>query len=326
MQKPNRRQSILLIILLWGLLFSACGRKQFNDGGETNTSNSKATRKAENKAQVNVDIRLHRASGDGDTEAVLQLLGMGIDVNAVDEAGQTPLHKAASRGQAGVAQILLDHGAKIDAEDKWSGKTPLHLAWGEKNKEVAYVLITYGADVNARDKNGTTPLHSALYPVAEVLIANGADVNVRDAKGETPLHWAAFGGYWQVAELLIKKGADVNARSNNGGTPLHSAGTAIITKGPQDGRRTALLLITNGADVNAKDLHEDTPLHKAVEMNNVAVTETIIAKGCDVNAKDRNGSTPLFFAASPNIIQLLELHGGKNEGSLRLVPVNPDKD
>ena len=57
------------------------------------------------------------------------------------------------------------------------------LAWFEKI-DVAKVLVTNGANVNAEDKDGNTPLHSAIVPVAEMLLANGADLRARNAQGE----------------------------------------------------------------------------------------------------------------------------------------------
>ena len=40
----------------------------------------------------------------------------GADVNAADEHGMTPLHKAAVQGHADTVAELLAHGAHIDAK------------------------------------------------------------------------------------------------------------------------------------------------------------------------------------------------------------------
>jgi uncharacterized protein len=56
-------------------------------------------------------------------EAVKMCLDLGIDVNAVDGDGRTALHGAAHKGRNPVVQLLVDHGAKLDARDKGSRDT-----------------------------------------------------------------------------------------------------------------------------------------------------------------------------------------------------------
>ena len=51
-------------------------------------------------------------------EAVTVLLDAGADVHAADEAGNTALHGAANRGANSVVELLLAHGARIDAANK----------------------------------------------------------------------------------------------------------------------------------------------------------------------------------------------------------------
>jgi ankyrin repeat protein len=56
-------------------------------------------------------------------EAVQICLDLGIDVNAVDGDGRTALHGAAHKGRNAVVQLLVEHGAKLDARDKGSRDT-----------------------------------------------------------------------------------------------------------------------------------------------------------------------------------------------------------
>ncbi len=142
------------------------------------------------------DISIWDAAADGNTEAVKQHLAAGVDVNAKDKYGTTPLHRAAEKG----------------------------------HKEVVALLIAKGADVNAMTNTGWTSLHFAALKgrkeIAELLLASGADVNAKDkTRGGTPLHYAAISpnygrGHKEIAELLITKGADVNAKAADGGPSL----------------------------------------------------------------------------------------------------------
>ena len=89
----------------------------------------------------------------GAEEAVKILLeAPGADINAVNEADFTALHGAAFRGLDEVIQILVEHGANINARD-FRGRTPYRLAEGSKQSfqfqaypETAEFLKKLGAD------------------------------------------------------------------------------------------------------------------------------------------------------------------------------------
>jgi ankyrin repeat protein len=62
-------------------------------------------------------------------DAVKVLLDQNVDINAANDAGQTPLHVAALSMDS-VVQLLVMHGAKLDARDR-QGRTPLDMASGK---------------------------------------------------------------------------------------------------------------------------------------------------------------------------------------------------
>lgn len=62
-------------------------------------------------------------------EAVKLVLASGVDVNQTDEDGNTALHGAANRGANSVIQLLLDHGAQLDAVNQ-EGWMPVTVAQG----------------------------------------------------------------------------------------------------------------------------------------------------------------------------------------------------
>jgi ankyrin repeat protein len=61
--------------------------------------------------------------------AVMILVQSGLDVNAANDAGQTPLHIAAQASD-GIVKYLAEHGANLDAQDK-QGRTALDIAMGK---------------------------------------------------------------------------------------------------------------------------------------------------------------------------------------------------
>jgi uncharacterized protein len=126
---------------------------------------------------------LKQAAFEGETERLVALIAVGMNVNEPDNGGDTPLMLAAARGHAKIVAVLLRNGA----------------------------------DVNARNDEGKTALHQAGYgghiATVEMLLAAGPCVNARDNCGNTPLICAAFGGYIDVAMALLASGADVKIKN-----------------------------------------------------------------------------------------------------------------
>lgn len=71
------------------------------------------------------------------TASVRLLLERGANPNCPNEIGRRPLHNAAANGYVQMAQVLLDHGAEIDATDV-DGVTPLvragRVSWTVRRK------------------------------------------------------------------------------------------------------------------------------------------------------------------------------------------------
>lgn len=103
-------------------------------------------------------------------------------LHKVDEAGETPLARAAKSGHMPTITLMF---SLTDT------KEPAHL--------------------------DESPMHAAarLSDVAQVrmLLDDGADINEMDEYGLTALHWAAINGCMDLARLLVNRGADLNVRS-----------------------------------------------------------------------------------------------------------------
>ena len=81
-------------------------------------------------------------------ETVTLLIDLGADVTGTTPAGGTALHGAAAMWEDGVIQLLVDHGADVNAEDN-RGRTPLYLVeYGNANapsESTAELLRALGA-------------------------------------------------------------------------------------------------------------------------------------------------------------------------------------
>jgi ankyrin repeat protein len=89
-----------------------------------------------------------------------------VNVTAVDANGQTVLHYAVAGDPDEPDDVveLLKRGAKVDARDRWA-QTPLILAAFKNATRSAQVLIDQGANVNAENEDGWT----ALDPTAATI-------------------------------------------------------------------------------------------------------------------------------------------------------------
>ncbi|KAL8391898.1 hypothetical protein RB595_002193 [Gaeumannomyces hyphopodioides] len=122
------------------------------------------------------------------------------------------LHLAAENGHEAVAKLLVEAGVNKEARNRY-GETPLHVAAENGHEAVARLLVEAGADKEPKNSWGNTPLHlAAKYgheAVARLLVEAGADKEARNGyNNKTPLHLAAENGHEAVARLFKHVGAE----------------------------------------------------------------------------------------------------------------------
>jgi ankyrin repeat protein len=143
-------------------------------------------------------------------------------VNARGGFQVTPMHAAASAGQADILSLLIQHGADVNVLGRIGG-TPLHRASENARLEAGQFLLDSGADINAGGDYNLTPVSRAAFAghveFARMLLERGAVIDAPDSIGKTPLHWAAQVGRTQTVRLLLERGASVNVRDKDGHTP-----------------------------------------------------------------------------------------------------------
>ena len=81
-----------------------------------------------------------------DNEAMTALREVMASLDAVDNDGNTPLHKAAWHGHTEAITDLLDAGANPNAMDRLLGSIPLHVAARNGKPEAITALLDAGAD------------------------------------------------------------------------------------------------------------------------------------------------------------------------------------
>ncbi|KAH0171452.1 hypothetical protein KCU67_g2167, partial [Aureobasidium melanogenum] len=156
------------------------------------------------------------------------LLDFDADVNVTGSDWPSPIVYASSEANLQVLRLLLDGGADAKSEDPGNpGWTALHAACKRSNPDPAFaeLLIAHGADVNAVTKiSKTTPLHNAVSSAAvvELLLNERASVDPQDSDGNTPLMIAcADAKNIRVVKFLMAAGADPMIKDSFGATSLH---------------------------------------------------------------------------------------------------------
>ncbi|MBI1759844.1 MAG: ankyrin repeat domain-containing protein, partial [Acidobacteria bacterium] len=245
------------------------------------------------------------------------LLEKGVGVN-------TPLVLSGSWTPPGIGAVAMP---------------PLHVALTDRRVEIAQLLIAHGADVQARDSIGRSPLIVALTycPQAiELLLAHGADLNEPTRFGPPLLAAARYQwlypmpnhrfprliqGNENALKILLAKGADPNTRDSDGrnalmvmsmesrpsGDVIERGNKRIPPPPPKPG--------SSGKFQAIQDEHGEVSVFEVEALPDKAlqlIGETLLRAGCDVNAADSNGSTPLMYAVRynrPTTIRLLLQHG-----------------
>ncbi|XP_017289142.1 nuclear factor NF-kappa-B p100 subunit isoform X2 [Kryptolebias marmoratus] len=152
------------------------------------------------------------------------LMRAGADPSLVDKDGRSPLHLAALSGDTEMLRLLLTHLGErhshlVNTSD-YQGLQPLHLAVRRDGERCLRLLVEGGAKINAQEqKSGHTALHLAvrenLFKVACTLITElKADVNACTFGGNTPLHLASSVGSPTFCAMLIAAGADKNMEND----------------------------------------------------------------------------------------------------------------
>ncbi len=161
--------------------------------------------------QIELSERLRVAISSRNVPAVKGLLDRGVEVNAVDGTGTTPLVYSALMGNETIVRALLAAKAKVNRADA-QGWTACMVAAARGNVPVLRSLVSAGADLNVTSEDGKTALMYAVdndeREATRALIAAGADVNRRDHQGHSALNLADLNDdRAQVCQILIRAGA-----------------------------------------------------------------------------------------------------------------------
>lgn len=135
---------------------------------------------------------------------VEHVLQNGANVNGRLENGWTALMTACRGGRLQVAELLLRHGAAVDAGAPHLNALAIACLHG--HTAIVQLLIEHGARQLRLDR-GKDALHAASQmghaEVLQLLLDAGGDPNRPADDGATPLLVACYGGHVRVVEMLL---------------------------------------------------------------------------------------------------------------------------
>jgi ankyrin repeat protein len=194
--------------------------------------------------RVNPIIRIRNAASKGDLNTISQVLKQGFKVDQDLGHHTTLLMLAAQHNQTRMVRFLVQHHAKIAAQDE-DGKNALIFAAEEGNIDEVLYLLNHDKKLNVNTlysinwSGGTNItylvrptmeeplLHIAVkhgrLPLVRALVGLHADINARDSFKITALTRAVEDGNTDMVRFLVSQHADVNASRNVNDTPLACA-------------------------------------------------------------------------------------------------------
>lgn len=184
-----------------------------------------------------IDSRLWKEIGKykADLKKIEGYLQQGADVNCKsgefggrEDWDNSPLHIAVNAERLDIVDLLLEHGANINAKNR-EGYTPIYkIPWKRKEGfELIRSLRQRGADLHAKTDTNISLVHCAALgenlPILEYLLENGLELNQQNDHGETPLHWTVHYHCFKSAQFLLNHGAAIDIQNRDGRTVLHEA-------------------------------------------------------------------------------------------------------
>lgn len=269
--------------------------------------------------QASYQSRLLLASAAGENiDAMIDLLALNCNINAIDNNGLNALHHACIHEKFRSLSLLIENGIEVNAADS-NGNTAFHHAAQQGFVSGLRQLSLAKCNINAKNEKGQTALHLACevkhFPAIIQLLKSGVNVNAFDKNGFSPFHVALKNSDWRTVNLF------------------HSWGITRISSMPADvrGAYAKFLELQNDLDFSEDNANPDilkiiatyAPRpesilkqsffksnsklnHSAYEGKIDDVKQSISKSRGSINIPDDQGYTALNYASSRGKVEIVK--------------------
>ena len=221
-------------------------------------------------------------------------LAAGADVNAVDEAGRTPLLVATLGKQWDLVQALLKAGANPNLASA-TGVTPLMAAAAHGHLPTVKDLVSKGASEHSVDTENRTALHYAVASrqseVTTHLLAKTENLPAPCANGDTLGAYALQSRDWKIVEAVLPR--------ESGSLEWDASSRALLDEAlrARDAKRVQMLL-TRHTQAPTPEGRAQPLLAYALAGNDLSLAKFLLECGADPNA-------PLATPAEKEFLELI---------------------
>ncbi len=267
----------------------------------TNQQNSPLVHADKSEIVTNNSARLLQFAREGDHAAISTLFTeSAVDVNTVNEQGNTALMEAVINGHLESAQVLLGvKGLNINAANN-QGCTALMLAAGRPNVQILQDLLNKkNINVNAIDSNSALILAAAseeIENIKHLMEVMETDIRIRNKENQIALGVTKTKNE-EIARRLEK---DIEQKTNNLKSAIREA--AVSSKYEDIAEVVRALFKVPSIDANAVILLPEgtTLLMLTIMSRRLEIVQTLLAvqasQNLKINAIDNQEQTALLMA------------------------------
>ncbi len=252
---------------------------------------------------------LNNAIESGLRTKVNMLLEKNLDVNEIDETGDTAIDVAILKKDEAIFDLIMEKNPNLNIKNS-KGQTPLQLAIEKKFDYGINKLINKTQDLEIKDKDGKTALLYAVNnqdkDLIDALIKKGSEINCIDSQNNTILHILSKNDdNLELVKYFLDKHIDINRVNSEDKTALH---TSLENRS----NKIAELLINSNININLFDKNRQTALHLSV-INNSTIIRTLLENRVLLDILDTNNKTAFDYLGSTKEISKIWSSLFKNE-------------